>query len=340
MKAICKYSGIAIYKAPYLVGMDLADIHPIFRAKRKLILNADMVHKFTKAESSEEKKLIFLAVLYATELAEFRVVAKPSPAIVDANFYKLIHTASWLAFAEHTYKQIVGFPQFVISDDTADLTSLPAWIEACEDLKSQIIRKDIDRDRAAALSQRADEIKKELGEAWLLNRAFTPALARWAFEFAGMKKEDPRYTQWIKILCTKIDEVWVYDIDELKEILNYLENELPAEHPQVLSVMAQVRNLVAANRKGFTDFAVFNDSDPIGETFTILEDGEQPQVSKHLQDVPTDEPQRKDYPTSAAFLVAQAKYRLNLRAMENLQKQQETRKLVPMNKNQLTSEDV
>lgn len=315
MKVICPISGIALYKTPYLIGFDLADAHPIFRAKKKLILCPDMVHRFVKAEQFEEKKLIFLAVLNATDLIEFRRPAEPSLQLVESQFYKLMHTAGWLSFAEYTYKSVVAFPQYIVNEENKDLTSLPAWINACEDIKDQVIKKDINRDRAASLSQREADFRKEIGDATLLHRAFTPTLARWAVDFAGLKKNDDRYNRWIKILCSPLSDAWVYSMEELREIENFLEEELPYDHPQVLSIMAQIRLLIAECKKGFTEFAVFKDDDDIGDSYTILEDGEQ-RLSKHLEDVPINEPQVKDFANRAAYLVAMAKYKLANRSTQ------------------------
>lgn len=314
MKVICRYSGLPLYKTPYLIGMNLADTHPIFRAKKKLILNPQMVHNFAKSESFEEKKLIFLAVLNATDLVEFRVPADPSLQTVETCFYKLMHTAGWLAYAEYTYKQVVGFPQFVVSEETKDLKSLSNWISRVEEIKEQALKKDIDRDRAASLVQREQEIRKEIGEATMLHRAFTPGLARWALEFANLKKTDERYLKWIKILCSPLSDAWVYSLDDIREIEHYLEEELPIDHPQVISVMAQVRLLFRECKKGFTEFALFNDDDgkDSAESFIILDDetGELKTTSRHVEDVPATEPVQKDYPTKVAYLVAMAKWKL------------------------------
>lgn len=319
MRAICKISGLPLYKSPYLIGFDLADIHPIFRAKRKLILTPQMVHNFMRAQAAEEKKLIFLAVMNATELVEWRAVANPSQATCEKYFFKLMHTAGWLAHAEYTYRHIVGFPQFVCDETTSDLLSVGNWITALEDLKDQIIRKDIDRDRAASLSQKEAEIRREIAEATLLHRAFTPTLARWALDFASLPRDDERYNRYIKIMCSPLSEAWLYEIDELRDIEELLSCELPAEHPQVISVMFQVRELIKECRKGFREFAVFNEQDEEGESFVIIDDETGIVTkSKHLIDVPTEEPVQKDYATKAAWLVAKAKFMLSQRNKKQL----------------------
>lgn len=314
MQVICSYSNLPIYKTPYLLGCDLVDLHPIFRAKRKIILSPEFIHKFVKATAFEEKKLIFLAVLNVTELVDFKVPAMPSLQVVERNFFKLHPLAEWLDHATYAYKNAVGFPNFVINHETQDLSSLSAWIESLEDIKTQLIKKDIDRDRAAWLSQKEDEIRKELGEATSLHRAFTPNLARWALDFAEMSKTDERYIKWVKILCSPLADSWVHEMDELRDIEEFFELNLPAEHPQVISVMAQIRLLIKECKRGFREFAIFGneDEDDEGGSFTILDDelGTGANLTKHLKNIPKDEPVLKNYPSRVEYLRASAKWKL------------------------------
>jgi hypothetical protein len=304
MQVICPISGAVLLKSNYLLGFTLKDIHPIFRAKRKLILNSDMVHRFMKSEAFEEKKLIFLAVFNSTELVEFRCPAQPNLQLVETNFLKLMHTASWLAHAEYTYKSEVSFPQFVVSPDTCDLASIPAWIDSLEEIKDSVIRKDIQRDRAAELANKADEIQTSIREAAQLNRNFTAGLARWALSFANLPRDDERYSKWLKMMCIPKQEAWMFDIDDYKELADFLENELPSEHPQVLSVMYQVRDLVKECKRGFTELSIFND-DAANEdgSFTILDSDDNVSTSVQLS-----EPNARDFPTRLAYLVAHAQW--------------------------------
>lgn len=318
MKVICPISGLAVYKSNYLLGFDLKDLHPIFRAKRKLILNDTMIHKFMQSDIFEEKKLIFLAVLNSTELVEFQTPAMPALGTVETHFLKLMHTAGWLAHAEYTYKAVASFPRFVVRPDTADLTSLPAWINAVEDVKDMVIRRDLDRDRAAELSNKADQISTEIRQAASLHRNFTPSLARWALDFANLNREDTRFSKWMKMMCIPTSEAWMFDIDDYKELVGFMEEELPSEHPQVLSVMFQVRELVKECKRGFTELSVFNDlDDEATESFNIIEDS--PVSTGEAISATTlhamDKPIAKNYPSKVAFLVADAKWRLAQRKL-------------------------
>lgn len=312
MRVICSYSGVELWKTGSLLGFDLEDIHPIFRAKRKLILRPEWVHRFMKSENSEEKKLIFLAVLNATELLTFEVPAMPSPHIVEKYFHPAMHTACWLSYAEYTYKQIVGFPSFAVRKDTFDLATIGNWLKAIEDIKDGVIKKDIDRDRAAFLAAKEQEIRKEIGDATLLNRAFTPALARWSLDFAELKRVDERYNRYLKVLCTPLADSWVYEIDELRDIEELLELNLPAEHPQVISVMAQIRLLIKECKRGFQDFKVFDSEEDEVTRFEIIDEETQQvhAINRHLQDIPTDEPKSKDFPKRIDFLRAHSKWLL------------------------------
>jgi len=101
---------------------------------------------------------------------------------MEKNFYNLIFLAQWTSFAEYKLAKIVSFPQYVIRKDNADLENIKQWLAAIDDIREKVNKKELERDKNAALLQREMEIKKELGEANFQNRAFTPKLAKWALE--------------------------------------------------------------------------------------------------------------------------------------------------------------
>ena len=182
MKSICQKSGIPIWKSDLLLGMDLADEHPIFRAKRQLILTPNMIHRFSKSENEMEKRLIFLATINCTHLVEWHVPACPTLHTLESAFYKAISLCEWVAFAEYKLAKIVSFPQYVIRSDNADLKNIGEWLNAIDEIRSRVLRKELERDKNAALLQQESEIKRELGEANFFGKAFTPKLAKWALE--------------------------------------------------------------------------------------------------------------------------------------------------------------
>lgn len=318
MKTICQKSGVDLFKSDYLMGFDLADEHPIFRAKPQLILTPDMIHKFMFATSDIEKKLRYLAVLNCSYLVQFEYPADPSLRTMESSFHKMMFLVQWVRFAEYKLAGQVSFPQYVIRKDNADLGNIRIWLNSLEDLKVKIGNKDLLRDKNAALLQRELEIKRELTIAGSVGSAFTPNLAKWALDLCNITFHSPNYSKWMKMLCTKTSESWIYQIEDLYEIRDLLQENLPMleDNPQAISVMYQMNMLIRENRRGFTEFSIFDDTgeDSVSD-FEIMEDGTQKatvhKINQHFRDVPTSEPMMKDFPKKIDYLMAKAKWDLS-----------------------------
>lgn len=317
MLTICIKSGLPLHKSDLLLGFDLADEHPIFRAKSSIIFHKDMVHRFMFAENPNEKKLIFLAILNATYLVDFEYPANPSLHTLEANFLLLIELAQWVRFAEYQLAKIVTFPRYVIRKDNADLLSIKAWLHSIEDIRVKVNKKELERDKNAALLQREMEIKKELGEAIAVGKAFTPKLAKWALDLCDVTIRHKDYSKWMKILCLPTAEAWIVNLADYYELRDLLQENLPflEDNPQAISVMHQMNSLIAECRRGFTDFSIFTDTgEDSVKDFEILEDGSEHvvahKINQQFRDIPTDEPILKNYPNKIAFLLAKAKWDL------------------------------
>lgn len=326
MKTICQKSGVPIFKTDYLIGFDLADEHPIFKARTNLILNPEMVHRFARAESEFEKRLIYLAVLNASYLVHFEYPAAPSLKVMEKTFYQAMDLVQWVRFAEYKLAKIVAFPQYVIRKDNADLASVKAWLDSIEDLRQKINRKELERDKNAALLQREMEIKRELNEAIAIGKAFTPNLAKWSLDLCDITVRHKDYSKWMKILCCPTSEAWIFNLEDYYEIRETLQNNLPflEDNPQAISVMHQINQLIQECRRGFTEFSIFNDSgEESVSDFEILEDGTQRQtihkINQHMKDVPLDEPKKENYPKKLDYLMAKAKWDISQRMANPIQ---------------------
>lgn len=321
MKVICKISGIPIWKSNLLIGLDLADEHPIFRMKKSLLFTKDMIHRFAFAENVEEKKLIYLAFLNSTYLVDFKNPAEPSLQTMEATFYRLSNDiAPWIHFAEFHLSRQVSFPRYIVTQETRHLENIRNWLDAVEDIKNKIHRNDLLRDKNAMLLNHELEIKKELGIANLFGRSFTPQLARWALEVCDITKRHSDFAKWMKILCTPLNEAWIYKMEDLLEIQEILQLGLPnvEENPQAISVMHQMSQLIRECRRGFTEFSMIDDDNGTEvKDFEIIVDDDLEagtkkavKINQHLVDVPDELPELKNYPTKLAYLQAKAKWEL------------------------------
>jgi hypothetical protein len=316
MRTICQKSGVELWKSNYFLGFDLADEHPIFKAKSQLILTPKYIHRFMFAESEIEKRLIFLAVLNTTYLVHFQTIATPSKLTMEKYFLRLMPLAQWVRFAEFKLAKIITFPQYVIRQDNSDLSNIGAWIASIEDIREKINRKELERDKSAALHEREMEIKRELGEAIAVGKAFTPKLAKWSLDLCDITPRHPDFNRWMKVLCCPVKEAWIAELEDFMEIRDLLYDNLPflEENPQAISVMHQINTLISENRKGFTEFSLFDETKSEAVDFEILEDGTEhrkvTKINQQLQNVPKDMPLKEQFKNKFEFLIAKAKWDL------------------------------
>jgi hypothetical protein len=326
MKSICRISNIPLWKSDLLLGLDLADEHPLFKAKRSIIFDKKMIHRFALSENVLEKRLIYLATLHATYLVEFNAPAEPSLHLMESTYFQLQRLAEWVCFAEFKLAKVVSFPQYVIRKDNADLGNIRSWLDSLEDIRSKVFRKEIERDKNAELLQKHDEIKREIIEANFFGKAFTPKLAKWALEVCDIGARHPNYSKWMKILCTPLSEAFIYDVEDIIELKDMLQEGLPnLEHnPQAISVMFQMKHLLAEHKKGFTEFDIFsNKIDTEVAGFEIVEEDSEThqkvthKINQHLLNVPTEEPVRSQYEKKVEYFIAKAKWDIAQRMKEH-----------------------
>ena len=316
MKTICQKSGVILHKSDLLMGFDLADEHPIFRAKSSIIFGKDMMTRFLLTENNDEKKLIFLAFLNATYLVDFHYPASPSPLTMAKYWNLTADLAQWVRFAEYKLAKIVTFPRYAIRKENCDLSNIGSWLYSLDELREKINRRELERDKSAALQQREMEIKRELGEANFAGKAFTPKLARWALDLCNITLRHPDFNKWMKILCCPLNEAWMVDLADFYELQEILQNDLPLleENPQAISISHQMNMLIKQCRQGLTDFSMFTATGDEVSDFEILEDGTESKkfhkINQHLKDVPSDMPLKQNYPTKVAYLLAKAKWDL------------------------------
>lgn len=313
MRTVCQISGEVLSKADYGLGFDLGDIHPIFKAKASLILRPDTIHRFRKANSPIEKKLYFLAVLNSTGLVTFRCAANPSLFVCEKYFYCSIELCEWIVSMQNRGIAGLGFPQLVIDPINADLHSINGWLEAIAEIRKQLANRDLKQIRIADWHQRSDDIRKELANAYLDNQLFTPKIAKWALELAGVSRNSDLWGFWQKLMCVPENDAWIYRMEDFQELQEEFFQNLPQENPDVILVMAQMRKLINACKRGFTEMTILGD-DPdkvTGFEFVEEETGTVHKINQHLINVPTDKPQEKDFKRRIDYIVATARWNIS-----------------------------
>lgn len=308
----CKISGETLVRSDLLLGFDLLAVHPIFRAKKELILHPDTVHKFRRAAIWPEKKLYFLAVLNTLELIEFKVPANPSPYTMETNFLQAVHLAGWIDYARHEVKKDVAFPRYTVSieNDTQTMQNIQVWLEELQEIRNYFLKQQQDLDARKRFNDKAAQIEKEFRIAHIFGQAFTPDLAKWALEVSDCPPG--LYHKYKEALTTPLEEAWCLDQDFMEEIYEFLSEELPATHDQCIAVKTQARKLWEASKQGYRTFGKSDGTQvvkPNGVVYQIDDDGTAMPTAGNLPPLGP-QPQPHQFAKYTQYLLAKAQWEI------------------------------
>lgn len=315
---ICPISGEILLRTDLLLGLTLAEVHPIFRQKKELILTSDTIFKFQFSKSYREKKLYFLSVLNTTDLIDFHHPANPSPWIMEATFIELAKLAQWVDFARHQVRGL-QLPRYAVREDNREMKNISIFVSELQEIYKLFLVKSKNEDLKKILNAKAADIEREYKRASVTGVAFTPSLARWALELAGV--EEGMYERWRNLLLTPLADSWTLNKQELEEMLEHFQAELPINNDQVIAVLGQIKKLLGKNKEGFIEFGFVSDEEG-GEDESsedvmarIFPRNPGPKIDNggvsapliNIEDIGP-EPNRKDYPKSFMYTMAKAKW--------------------------------
>lgn len=312
---ICPISGEILYKSDLFLGFNLSDVHPIFRAKKELILSTDMIFRFQAAKNLREKKMYFLAVLNTTDLVDFTYPANPAPYVVEACFLDAITLAPWIDFARakmNPRRERISFPRYKIDKSTSEMKNISIWISALYDIRNLFLEENRQEELKKDLTNKAADIEREFKTASAFGRAFTLPLARWALEMAEV--ESGVFEKWRTILCTPLEDAWTLQKEDVEEILDCLRANLPINNDQVIAVISQCKLLLAKSQESFVSFAFVEDEVPANikssgpKGFTIDSPLDSEPLLK-LEDIGP-EPKRSQFIKTFEYLQAKARWDL------------------------------
>ena len=259
MQVICPYSGEVLIRSNLLLGFDYEEVHPIFRVPRNKLLTFNLVHKFDRAASEQEKRLYFLALLHSTDLVTFSVPAKPSTKVANKNFYQVLGFAQWMDYAM-LRKEDVGFPGYIVRQDNADMENLHLWVEALLEVQNKFLARDRDIERRRSLLVENQRILNEISYAVQQGKVFTSFLARWVLDQTGLDKH-PKAQTFYTVLKTNKEEAYGIDRNFLLALKDLITDRIDANHPLFPHIVGQLRALINAQRTTTPDFEIFYENE-------------------------------------------------------------------------------
>jgi len=316
-RILCAKSGVQFQVEHFPISFTMGELHhPIFDAPLKRLWK--YYPKWQSAELGEvDSYLLFLALLNATELVEFRTAAMRTgntAQIVASNMQSLVSCIGRISGIK-TPRFVL--PRFVVSRDTATLGNVKHWIDIWDSQYADFVNGLAQQDLRTKLQKRESALERLIKNPSIKPERYAHLLAQWAAEAAAF----PVFTTNIRGTILPLSEYWKdliikcyssIDIiqinrDDLVELIEHCEDNLENysmgsifSHQLFSTLRGGLQTIDGFFSIGSPTFSILSDNDDVGESNLQL----------LINDAPAFEPHRKDYPTEFAYLKARMKWRL------------------------------
>lgn len=319
MQILCRFSALTLSRYEHFKGLHIADVHPIFEVKSKIlwkIARSFLDERTTK----EERRLIFLAIANSTGLMRFQVPAEPSDTTILNCFHQLQAIAGWI---EHLQAPGVRFPAYVVRTENRNLHNFKDWLKALEEVKKAFYEGQATQEHKHRMTLLEDKLTRLiLSQVTQGSRGITNLMATWALDAS----EAPRECKptWMKILNTPRDRIYTISSTDIKSLISHLEENLPHGSIAATAVMRRVRELLQQQADGLGLYEILTDDDsdasPNGaqrnEAITS-EIANTPAAITAAIMAPIAEPVPANYGSKVSYLIAKAQWNLAQNALAN-----------------------
>lgn len=315
MKVLCAYSGIEFQCQHFPADLYSREaVHPIFYVKQTKLVS--YIAKWTAGElTPTDTYLLFLSLLNSTELIEWRVPVvrtQQTDSIVAINMERLVNLIASFNLIKNPLDVL---PKFAITPETKTLDTISYWLESWSDAVVEYRTGYRTTNQLNAIRGREQLLEKLIKNSQRDIASYATILADWA-ELAGsfprFEMKDPQGIKttladyWKSIIkkCCKSESIFEIPADDLAELLEHCETEIPAGsiyHAKLLTLL----------REGVKRQSSFLGSDFVATKFVVLDaDTSVEDANKLLliNSAPEAKPVEKDYPTKVAFLRAKLAY--------------------------------
>ena len=230
MKITCRISGTEFYSSSLFQedhirekfhGKDAA-VHPLFTLPARSLLAK--ARKFGQGKyKREEERLLFLALLNATDSVIWDYPAFPSIQTVGRYVEEAFKLLTWyVEISPGTLK----LPKLRVTELNYKLENVGNFFKSWYEVRQEWMTPASMKWKQDLLEAREFVIYKMIHSYKKNEKNLVTRLADWAMNAADVHPD--RREEWTKIFCTSFDDIFDADIDELKDMYDWMAKELYA----------------------------------------------------------------------------------------------------------------
>ena len=317
MRLYCQYSKINFSTSAMLstgVNEPVTCVHPIFYASVEYLDKLYKSWQEGKMQEKRDQRLLFLAMLNATNHIDWYHHADPKPAVVSKYMEAMHDHMLWMT---DVMLPSLKLPRYAINEHTAKLDNIGIWLECWTNIREEFDRGYMSRSEQEkearkkmaldllAIKKNANDGSKPRDAAYLRTLADWAALA---FQFPADIAE-----HWKKIIrCQTALAALDFRPADVEELLEYITEYGDYDSTHYFALLKHVKRVF--NDANGTSVSEFNFADLIADGPAPLKlpstTTEAVNVANQVALAPANKPLRTEYPTNVAYNIALARWNL------------------------------
>ena len=332
-KILCSKSGLQFTCSYFNLDFSKKEIsHPIFSASRKQL--SALTKEWADGNlPAAESYLLYVALFNSTNRVDFRTsttFTADTLSLVNSNMEELTKICEIIwETGEERVNSVFHLPYFVITSDTADLSSSGDWIAIWKQCYKDYQDSYISSTLASKIAAKEDSLEKHIKDKTKDISSYASSLALWASLAGNFPDEDggedlvkivgkrmtlSEYWKSIIISCARGDTIFKYPIEDVEELIGECEEFIPQGSIYAFTLMTLLRE----GRDKLNSFFNLGDID-LGRNgdvgFRILNADSSVEDANKLALIaaaPSSEPVLSQYPNKLAFLKAKMNWKLKV----------------------------
>lgn len=322
MKVICSKSNIEFTISHFRTITPISAEHPLLSAPFSTLLELASLWR-KRALSTEESRLLFIALLNSSQRLRWKCAATPTIETVEKYMEYLLVTINWkVAIGNRLDK---AFPEIHITHDTRYLEQIGTYLT---------VWNNIQREETQAIHLQALRTDIAIAQKKLLHlihdgREGDALFLRHLFKWFSVASNVPRgiVEYWEKLFLLERPAIWGASLTDLDEMKEHCEEKLfrPASKEPISSyAMAAYKHICKQERDcregvlgALGSFSPTDGNLPYTIISSSLASKIEEEERKIVEEVGEKEPRREEFSSSTEFLRARSRWKLRSIILED-----------------------